>query len=167
MWWTEKAALHITILFAQTLAATNDRLWLSFISYHSFYSLQILSACKGSVILNSVHRIGAWHPENIHFWATFCHHWVWRNSVAVVRKYFLNRFLIRNFIMKIFSGVSDLFCGFTRCYRNDRHKTAPSPDPLNSFLPTLVTPIVNSYHFSLMLKVLQVLKILHNKHSPL
>lgn len=29
--------------------------------------------------------------------------------------------------MKIFSGVSGLFCDFTRYYRNDRHKTAPSP----------------------------------------
>jgi hypothetical protein len=37
--WTEMAASHITKAFAQTMAATNDRLWLSLNSNHSFYSL--------------------------------------------------------------------------------------------------------------------------------
>ena len=112
--------------------------WRSRMTAFGSYQIQIIlfilckyfQLAKARVILNSVQRIGAWHPGNIHFWATFFQHWAWRNSVTVVRKYFLNNFLIRNFIMKIFSGVSGLFCGFTRCYRNDRHKTAPSPDPL-------------------------------------
>jgi hypothetical protein len=32
--------------------------------------------------------------------------------------------------------MSGLFCGFPRCYRNDRHKTAPSPDTLWASLKT-------------------------------
>ena len=109
--------------------------------FHQFQIIHFILSdyiqlAKADVILNSVHRIGAWHPGNIYFWATFFHHWVWRNSVAVVRKYFLNNFLIRKFILKIFSGCQTQFCGFTRCYRNDRHKTAPSPDPLYATLGT-------------------------------
>lgn len=72
-----------------------------------FTLCRFIQPAKASVILNSVQRIGAWHPGNIHFWATFFQHWVWRNSMAVVRKYFLIKVLIRKFILKIFSGVSD------------------------------------------------------------
>ena len=97
-----------------------------------FTLCRFIQPAKASVILNSVQRIGAWHPGNIHFWATFFQHWVWRNSMAVVRKYFLIKVLIRKFILKIFSRVSDavLWLYSSRLRRDDRHKTAPSPDQL-------------------------------------
>ena len=89
--------------------------WRPRMTAFGFHQIQIihLTLCnciqlaKAWVILNSVHRIGAWHPVNIPLWATFFHHWVWRNSMTVVRKYFLCIQLITKFIVKIFSGVSD------------------------------------------------------------
>jgi VIT1/CCC1 family predicted Fe2+/Mn2+ transporter len=41
--------------------------------------------------------------------------------------------------------VPGLFCGFTRCYRNDRLKTAPGPDPLPALLTTSFAALSNKF----------------------